>query len=89
MTQSEEKLDIVIGSMIILMVGAIILCSAVIPVVSDQVASLSDLIPSGEDAGEQVLNIASYQTLIGVAILMCIIGLVIGIIKMYTGKSSR
>ncbi len=89
MTQSEEKLDIVIGSMIILMVGAIILCSAVIPVVSDQVASLSDLIPSGEDAGDQVLNIASYQTLIGVAILMCIIGLVIGIIKMYTGKSSR
>lgn len=87
--QSEDKLDLVIGSMIILIVGSIILCSAVIPVVSDQVASLSDLIPSGEDAGDQVLDIATYQTLIGVAILMAIIGMVIGIIKMYTGRTSR
>ena len=89
MGQGEDKLDIVIGSMVVLIVGAVILCSAVIPIVSDQVASLSDLIPSGEDAGDQVLDIATYQTLIGVAILMAIIGMVIGIIKMYTGRSDR
>lgn len=75
--------------MVVMIVGAVILCSAVIPIVSDQVASLSDLIPSGEDAGDQVLDIATYQTLIGVAILMLIIGMVIGIIKMYTSRSDR
>lgn len=89
MGQGEDKLDIVIGSMVVMIVGAVILCSAVIPIVSDQVASLSDLIPSGEDAGDQVLDIATYQTLIGVAILMLIIGMVIGIIKMYTGRTDR
>lgn len=89
MGQGEDKLDIVIGSMVVMIVGAVILCSAVIPIVSDQVASLSDLIPSGKDAGDQVLDIATYQTLIGVAILMLIIGMVIGIIKMYTSRSDR
>ena len=81
----EDKLDIVIGSMVVLIVGAVILCSAVIPVVSDQVIGLSDL----ANVEGQVLDITTYQTLIGVAILMAIIGLVIGIIKMYSSRSDR
>ena len=79
----QDKLDIVIGSMVVLIVGAVILCSAVIPVVSDQVSNLNNL------ASDSLLDIASYETLIGVAVLMAILGMVIGIIRMYTNKGDR
>lgn len=80
----DSKLDTVINSMIVLIVGTIILCSCAIPIVSGQIGSLSDLITEG-----QILDIASYQTLLGVALVMAILGLVLGIIKMYTGRSDR
>lgn len=83
MGDDNSKLDTVINSMVVLIVGTVILCSAAIPVISSQVGGLSDLI--GPD---QVLDIATFQTLIGVALIMAILGLVIGILKMYT-KSDR
>ena len=83
MGDDNSKLDTVINSMIVLIVGVIILCSAAIPVISSQVSFLDSL------ASTSLLDIQTYEVLIGVAILMAIIGLVIGIIKMYTGKSDR
>ena len=83
MGDDNSKLDTVINSMIVLIVGVIILCSAAIPVISSQVSFLDSL------ASTSLLDIQTYEVLIGVAILMVIIGLVIGIIKMYTGKSDR
>lgn len=81
----EDKMDTFLNGLILLMVSVVVLCSAVLPVVSSQINGLSDLI-----SADNVLNISQYQGLLGVAILMVILGLVIGIIKLYvSGKSDR
>lgn len=78
-------MDTFLNGLILLMVSVVVLCSAVLPVVSSQINGLSDLI-----SADNVLNISQYQGLLGVAILMVILGLVIGIIKLYvSGKSDR
>lgn len=80
-----DKMDTFLNGLILLLVSVVVLCSAVLPVVSSQINGLSDLI-----SADNVLDIASFQALLGVAILMTILGLVIGIIKMYVGgKSDR
>ena len=81
----EDKMDTFLNGLILLMVSVVVLCSAVLPVVSSQINGLSDLI-----SADNVLNISQYQGLLGVAILMVILGLVIGIIKLYvSGRSDR
>lgn len=81
----EDKMDTFLNGLILLMVSVVVLCSAVLPVVSSQINGMSDLI-----SADNVLNISQYQGLLGVAILMVILGLVIGIIKLYvSGKSDR
>lgn len=80
-----DKMDTFLNGLILLMVSVVVLCSAVLPVVSSQINGLSGLI-----GADNVLDIASFQSLLGVAILMTILGLVIGIIKMYiSGRSDR
>lgn len=80
-----DKMDTFLNGLILLLVSVVVLCSAVLPVVSSQINGLSSLI-----SADNVLDIASFQALLGVAILMTILGLVIGIIKMYVGgKSDR
>ena len=76
-------MDTFLNGLILLLVSVVVLCSAVLPVVSSQINGLSDLI-----SADNVLDIASFQALLGVAILMTILGLVIGIIKMYVGGQS-
>ena len=80
-----DKMDTFLNGLILLMVSVVVLCSAVLPVVSSQINGLSSLIDDNN-----VLQIAQFQDLLGVAILMTILGLVIGIIKLYiSGKSDR
>lgn len=80
-----DKMDTFLNGLILLMVSVVVLCSAVLPVVSSQINGLSSLIDDNN-----VLQIAQFQNLLGVAILMTILGLVIGIIKLYiSGKSDR
>lgn len=79
-----DKMDTFLNGLILLLVSVVVLCSAVIPVVSSQINGLSSLI-----SDSNVLDIGGYQTLLGVAILMTILGLVIGIIKLFTAKSDR
>lgn len=77
-------MDTFLNGLILLLVSVVVLCSAVIPVVSSQINGLSNLI-----SDTNVLDISGYQALLGVAILMTILGLVIGIIKLFTAKSDR
>ena len=77
-------MDTFLNGLILLLVSVVVLCSAVIPVVSSQINGLSDLI-----SADSVLDISGYQALLGVAILMTILGLVIGIIKLFVSKSDR
>lgn len=77
-------MDTFLNGLILLLVSVVVLCSAVLPVVSSQVNGLSSLI-----SADNVLDIAGFQALLGVAILMTILGLVIGIIKLFTSKTDR
>ena len=77
-------MDTFLNGQLLLLVSVVVLCSAVIPVVSSQINGLSSLI-----SDSNVLDIGGYQTLLGVAILMTILGLVIGIIKLFTARSDR
>lgn len=83
MGDDNDKLNTVINSMVVLIVGVVILCSAAIPVISSQLDGLADL------SQTSLLDITTMETLIGVAVIFAILGLVIGILKMYTAKSDR
>lgn len=77
-------MDTFLNGLILLLVSVVVLCSAVLPVVSSQINGLSSLISS-----DNILDIAGYQAMLGVAILMTILGLVIGIIKLFTKSGDR
>lgn len=79
-----DKFDTFLNTLLLLLVSIVVLCSAVIPVVSSQINGLSSLI-----SDTNVLDIANFQTLLGVAIVLTILGLVMGIVKSFTGKSDR
>ena len=82
MGEGEDKIDKVVISIVALIIGVVMLCSAAIPIISSQVTGLNDLI-SGS-----VLNIPMLQSLIGVAVVFTILGLIIVIVRGYT-KSDR
>ena len=82
MGEGEDKIDKVVISIVALIVGVVMLCSAAIPIISSQVTGLNDLI-SGS-----VMNIPMLQSLIGVAVVFTILGLIIVIVRGYT-KSDR
>ncbi len=65
-----DKLDSVIGSCIAALVGIVLLCAAVIPVSVDFIGDLTG------DAAE-------YAPLLSLVVIMCILGLVIGIIRFF------
>lgn len=82
MGEGEDKIDKVVISIVALIVGVVMLCSAAIPIISSQVTGLNDLI-SGS-----VMNIPMLQSLLGVAVVFTILGLIIVIVRGYT-KSDR
>lgn len=83
-SEGDSKLDTVVNSIVVLIVGTVMLCSAAIPLVSAQIGGLSNL----ENVPE-ALDILSIQNLMVVALIFAILGLVIGIVKMYTARSDR
>ena len=81
MGEGEDKIDKVVISIVALIIGVVLLCSAAIPIISSQVTGLNKITGS-------VLDIATFQTLIGVAVIFTILGLIVVIVRGYT-KSDR
>ncbi len=65
-----DKLDDIIDSSVAAIVGIVLLCAAVIPIAVDFIGDLT---------GEA----AQYAPLLGVVVIMCILGLVIGVIRFF------
>lgn len=74
-----DKISEITDNMSALIVGVVLLCSAVIPIAVAQINGLSSIESS-------ILSINTYQTLLGVAITMAILGLVIVVIRNYRNK---
>ena len=74
----DNSTNVVIG----LIVAVILICSALIPITLEQMASLTDL--SEEGLGD----VSTYQTLIEVVLVLAIIGMIIGVVRTYN-KTER
>lgn len=70
---AEDRLDAVIGASIAALVGIVLICAAVIPTATDFIGSLT-----GDSQ-------TKYAPLLGVVLVMVIVGLIVGIIRFYSG----
>lgn len=80
----DSSIDKVITICVAAAIGAILVCSLVIPVFNDMLATL-DATKLTAVAGE----LATWKTLISLAVMMTIIGFVIAIIKGGVTKQAR
>lgn len=77
-----DKINEITNNMSALIIGVVLLCSAVIPIAVAQINGLSSITSTA-------VSIQTYQTLIGVAITMAILGLVIITIRQYKGRKEE
>ena len=70
----NNSTNVVIG----LLVAIILICSALIPVALDQITALTTAYGA---------DVAQYTSLLSVVITLTIIGLVVGVVRMYTRES--
>lgn len=77
----EDSVDRVIGICIAAAIGAILVCSMVIPVVSSMLGTLT------VDAfGPVADQLGTWKTLIELVVMMVIVGLVIAVVKGVTNR---
>jgi len=72
-----DKVDNILDSSIAAVIGIIMLCALVIPIGVQQIGSLVGT------------NMTQWNALLYLVITFCVIGLMIGVIRYFTGNSSR
>lgn len=80
----EDGTDRVIGICIAAAIGAVLVCSMVIPIVSSM---LGTLVPTNEALGPVADQLETWKTLIELVVMMVIVGLVIAVIRGVTNKN--
>ena len=70
-----DKLSKIIDSSVAAMVGIVMVASAVIPIAVSQIVSLQTITE---------YDTSLFQTLLGVAVIMVILGVVVGVIRYFT-----
>lgn len=76
-----DKLSNIIDGSMAAVVGIIMIAAVVIPIAVSQIKSLTS-----EVAGQ---DWATYQSLLGVVIILTIVGLIIGIVKHFSSGTDR
>ena len=71
-----DKIDNIMESSIAAFIGIIMLCALVIPVAVQQIGGLT---------GDMV----NWNSMLYLVVTMCIVGLIIGVIRYFTGSSSK
>lgn len=79
----EDSLDRVIGICIAAALGAILVCSMVIPVVSSMLGTLD---VTNEALGPVSDQLGTWTTLIELVVMMVIVGLIIAVVKGVTNR---
>lgn len=77
----EDSVDRVIGICIAAAIGAILVCSMVIPVVSSMLGTLT-----ADAFGPVADQLGTWKTLIELVVMMVIVGLVIAVVKGVTNR---
>ncbi len=73
-----DKLSNIIDSSVAAIVGIVMVASAVIPIAVSQIVSLQTITDISES------DLTMYQTLLGVAVIMVILSVVIGIVRYFS-----
>lgn len=81
MADSEDILDKTVMSIMTALIGIILIASAFIPTVIDQITALSQL--SSVDG----IDIGQITGLMGIVATIVILGIIIGVVRSYTLKS--
>lgn len=71
-----DKIDTIMESSIAAFIGIIMICALVIPVGVQQISKLT-----GDNS--------QWNSLLYLVITMCVVGLIIGVIRYFTGSSSK
>lgn len=71
-----DKIDNIMESSIAAFIGIVMLCALVIPVAVQQIGSLTG-------------DMMKWNSMLYLVVTMCVIGLIIGVIRYFTGSSSK
>lgn len=77
-----DMMDKTINSIITAFVAVVLIAAAFLPTVIPMINGLTD-----PQSAYYIAGAGTYATLLGVVITMTVVGIIIGVIKMYTGKS--
>lgn len=86
----SDIIDRSTGVILGVLIAVILVCSALIPIVIGQINSLKSTYTTEKHYSSEIVNmITQYTDIIGIVILIVIIGLIIGVVKTYTGGNER
>lgn len=83
----DNSIDKTVTNCVAAGLGAILICSFVIPIVS----SMLKMITQKDSSGSYIFSgdVATWETLIGLVVVMTIIGLVIALVRGFSLRSER
>ena len=87
----SDIIDRSTGVILGVLIAVVLICSALIPIVIGQINGLKTTFHGGAGGySDEIVNLVSqYADIIGIVILIVIIGLIIGVVKTYTGGNER
>lgn len=86
----SDIIDRSTGVILGVLIAVVLVCSALIPIVIGQINNLKETYSSESHAPQWMIDMVNqYSDLIGIVILIVIIGLIIGVVKTYTGGNER
>lgn len=74
----DSSTNVIIG----LLIAIVLVCSALIPIALGQIKNLET---EFADTDDYAYNISQYTDIISIVLILAIIGLIIGVVKTYTG----
>ena len=86
----SDILDRSTGVILGVLIAVVLICSALIPIVIGQINGLKSTFSTENHYSSDIVNLVTqYSDIIGIVILIVIIGLIIGVVKTYTGGTER
>ena len=82
----DRSTSVILG----VLIAVVLICSALIPIVIGQINGLKTTFSAENHYTSEIVNmVTQYSDIIGIVILIVIIGLIIGVVKTYTGGNER
>ena len=86
----SDIIDRSTGVILGVLIAVVLICSALIPIVIGQINGLKSKYTVENNFSKDIVSLVTqYSDIIGIVILIVIIGLIIGVVKTYTGGNER